>query len=76
MDSHDARPTHYFVTSQEDFYQPTDLLKFIAPFYGAPLYAMWQLFATLLSVVGALVFAPKWWAWTPASVAKSVKKEA
>ncbi|KAL2754297.1 hypothetical protein ACRALDRAFT_2036249 [Sodiomyces alcalophilus JCM 7366] len=72
----DGRPTHYFIASQEDFYQPTDLLKFVAPFYGAPLYAAWQLLATLLSVVGALVFGPMWWFWAPVSRTKGGKKQA
>ncbi|ROT40698.1 hypothetical protein SODALDRAFT_330439 [Sodiomyces alkalinus F11] len=76
-DLHDASlSTHYFIASQEDFYQPTDLLKFIAPFYGAPLYAVWQLFATLLSAVGALIFAPLWWTGKPGFRAKLGKKEA
>lgn len=56
-----AGKQRYFITAQEDLYQTTEWLKFLVPWVGAPLLVAWQLFATLLSVVGAVVLAPVSW---------------
>ncbi|KAF3350763.1 hypothetical protein VdG2_01227 [Verticillium dahliae VDG2] len=56
-----AGKLRYFITAQEDLYQTTEWLKFLVPWIGAPLLVAWQLFATLLSVVGAVVLAPVSW---------------
>ncbi|KAM0275890.1 hypothetical protein ACHAQH_007322 [Verticillium albo-atrum] len=56
-----AGKERYFITAQEDLYQTTEWLKFLVPWVGAPLMGLWQLFATLISVVGAVVLAPVSW---------------
>ncbi|KAI0100609.1 hypothetical protein GGR51DRAFT_346472 [Nemania sp. FL0031] len=48
----------YFIHGQQDHYQSNDMLKFIAPFGASALYYLWQLFATLLCVVGATILWP------------------
>ncbi|KAI0966862.1 hypothetical protein F4678DRAFT_260577 [Xylaria arbuscula] len=48
----------YFIRGQQDFYQLDDALKFIAPLGAAPLYFVWQLFATFLSALGVALLWP------------------
>ncbi|KAI1304845.1 hypothetical protein F5Y03DRAFT_395369 [Xylaria venustula] len=48
----------YFIRGQQDFYQLDDALKFIAPLGAAPLYYVWQLFATFLSGLGVALLWP------------------
>lgn len=57
----DGPRTRYFIASQNDHYQVTEWLKFVAPWFGPLLHRGWQLFATLLSVAGALLLAPLSW---------------
>ncbi|KAH7353762.1 hypothetical protein B0T11DRAFT_120473 [Plectosphaerella cucumerina] len=57
----DAPRMRYFIASQNDHYQVTEWLKFVAPWFGPLLHRGWQLFATLLSVAGALLLAPLSW---------------
>ena len=50
--------TRFFIAGQEDFYQVDQFLRFISLGIGAWIWYGWQLFATFLSVVGALALLP------------------
>ncbi|KAK0722253.1 hypothetical protein B0T26DRAFT_627241, partial [Lasiosphaeria miniovina] len=52
-----SRP-RYLIQKHEDFYQVNEFLKFLFMAPGAAVWAAWQLFSTLLCVVGALLLAP------------------
>jgi hypothetical protein len=54
-----GQPTLYRITSQEDFYQPSEFIKFL-PTYGIGqlLILLWQYWNTLLSVLGAIIGYP------------------
>ncbi|CAJ2513643.1 Uu.00g017620.m01.CDS01 [Anthostomella pinea] len=58
-DDHALAPhKHYFIQGQEDHYQPEEWLKFIAPWGASMLWMAWQLFASLVCVVGVRVVWP------------------
>ncbi|XXG98557.1 hypothetical protein Hte_004882 [Hypoxylon texense] len=58
----DLYPKRYFIKGQEDNYQVEDFLKFIAPWGASMLWTIWQLFATLVCVVGVtLLRVPLAW---------------
>lgn len=58
----DEPRTRYYIAHQNDHYQVSEWLKFIAPGFGPILHHLWQLLATLVSILGALLFAPlSWW---------------
>lgn len=53
----------YYITEQNDLYQTNEWIKFLVPWgIGSTLMILWQLFATVMCVIGALVFFPgTWW---------------
>ncbi|GAP82472.1 putative flavin-binding monooxygenase-like protein [Rosellinia necatrix] len=51
----------YFIQGQEDHYQTNDMLKFVAPFGASALWYLWQLFATLVCVIGVALLWPVTW---------------
>jgi len=50
----------YYIKSQEDLYQLNEVVKFFWP-GGATIIWFWQMFATFLCIVGALMLAPVTW---------------
>ncbi|KAK4178231.1 hypothetical protein QBC36DRAFT_386116 [Triangularia setosa] len=48
----------YYITHQEDLYQVTEFLKFISLAPGSMMYSTWQLFSTILCVLGAVFLGP------------------
>jgi hypothetical protein len=51
----------FYIESQEDLYQSNEVVKFFWP-GGATIIWLFQMFATLMCILGALVFAPiTWW---------------
>lgn len=48
----------YFIESQEDLYQVNDFLNFVLPGVGPTFWYVWQIYASVLSVLGSLVFLP------------------
>ncbi|KAG5979337.1 hypothetical protein E4U55_005276 [Claviceps digitariae] len=48
----------YYIARQEDFYQLGDCIEFLVPRVGQHLWRVWQLFSSLLCVLGAVVFLP------------------
>ncbi|KUJ17238.1 uncharacterized protein LY89DRAFT_646443 [Mollisia scopiformis] len=50
----------YYIKSQEDLYQSNEVVKFFWP-GGATIIWCWQIFATWLCIVGALLLAPITW---------------
>jgi hypothetical protein len=56
----DSETQKYHIASQEDLYQTNELLRFVLP-GGATLLWVWQLFATFLCIVGAVLLAPVTW---------------
>ncbi|KAI1342326.1 hypothetical protein F5Y15DRAFT_412836 [Xylariaceae sp. FL0016] len=58
-DNHAISPKkRFYIKGQEDHYQIEDFVKFVAPFGASVLWVLWQLFATLVCVVGTFVGAP------------------
>ncbi|KAN0105071.1 hypothetical protein V8E51_010816 [Hyaloscypha variabilis] len=57
---HHANDGKYYIQSQEDLYQLNEVVKFFWP-GGATIIWLWQLFATALCIVGALLLAPVTW---------------
>ncbi|KAM7204504.1 hypothetical protein V8F20_003620 [Naviculisporaceae sp. PSN 640] len=53
-----SRSTRYLIKSQEDYYQVNEFLKFLLGIPGAYLWSIWQIFSTIVCVLGAAVFAP------------------
>ena len=52
----------YYITSQNDLYQTSEFIRFLLPFgIGSSLVIAWQLYATLLCVIGAAVLFPVTW---------------
>lgn len=57
----------YLITSQEDFYQTNEFVKFFAPWgIGATFVLLWQFVATFFCVIGAFLGVPftrgmQWW---------------
>ncbi|TVY40928.1 hypothetical protein LSUB1_G002742 [Lachnellula subtilissima] len=50
----------YYIKSQEDLYQLNEVVKFFWP-GGATVIWVWQMLATFLCIVGALMLAPVTW---------------
>jgi hypothetical protein len=50
----------YYIQSQEDLYQLNEVVKFFWP-GGATIIWLWQIFATILCILGALILAPMTW---------------
>lgn len=51
--------TLYYISAQNDLYQTSEFIKFIMPFsVGTTLVLVWHCFATLFSVLGAIVLWP------------------
>ncbi|KAH6717396.1 hypothetical protein BKA61DRAFT_719399 [Leptodontidium sp. MPI-SDFR-AT-0119] len=57
---HSEHDGKYYIKSQEDLYQTNELVKFFWP-GGASIIWLWQLFATGLCILGALLLAPVTW---------------
>ncbi|KAF7894325.1 hypothetical protein EAF00_007839 [Botryotinia globosa] len=55
-----ASETKYLIKHQEDLYQSAELVKFFWP-GGTQIISLWRLIATLLCIVGAMMFAPMTW---------------
>lgn len=54
-----GQPIAYRITTQEDFYQPTEFMKFLpGGWIGSLLITLWQYWNTFLSTLGALVGYP------------------
>ncbi|APA09050.1 hypothetical protein SS1G_02924 [Sclerotinia sclerotiorum 1980 UF-70] len=58
--SESRRRTKYLIKHQEDLYQSTEVVKFFWP-GGTKVISAWRLFATLLCISGAIIFAPFTW---------------
>lgn len=56
------RAKRYYIQKQEDFYQPQEFIKFVMPFGGSLLVAMWHAFASLFSIIGVFALWPIMWA--------------
>jgi len=50
----------YYIKTQEDLYQLNEVVKFFWP-GGATVIWVWQMLATFLCIVGALMLAPVTW---------------
>lgn len=48
----------YYITSQEDLYNLNDCVRFLLPGLGPLLWYFWQLYSTLLCVLGSVIFMP------------------
>lgn len=46
----------YYIASQEDLYQSTECIRFVAPGIGPFVWGLWQLCSTAICVLGSLVF--------------------
>jgi len=57
---HSAHDGKYYIQSQEDLYQLNEVVKFFWP-GGATIIWLWQVFATGLCILGALMLAPITW---------------
>ncbi|SPQ23533.1 cc15b222-5c62-4af8-ab66-887c063621b7 [Thermothielavioides terrestris] len=51
-------PKRYYIQKQEDLYQVTEFVKFVALRPGAAVVGFWQLIATLMCLVGAVLLSP------------------
>lgn len=59
----DNNKHYYWISSQENLYQTTELVKFFLPFgIGVFLVFVWHLFATAGCVLGSLLLSPVTWA--------------
>ncbi|KAL3447196.1 hypothetical protein BJX65DRAFT_277563 [Aspergillus insuetus] len=52
----------YYIKKQEDFYQPSEFIKFVMPIGGHFLVMMWHAFASLFSIAGVFLLWPIMWA--------------
>ena len=50
--------TLYYITKQEDLYQVSEFVKFVLPHFGHFLIVVFHLFATLMCVLGTMIFYP------------------
>ncbi|KAL4880619.1 hypothetical protein BJY04DRAFT_219089 [Aspergillus karnatakaensis] len=57
----DGKPL-YYIQKQEDFYQPSEFIKFVVPYGGHFLVLMWHAFASLFSIFGVYALWPVMWA--------------
>jgi hypothetical protein len=53
-----TQPTRYFIRGQEDHYQVNEFLKFVFPWGASLIWYVWQVLATVVCIIGALVFWP------------------
>lgn len=53
--------TRYYITKQEDLYQPSEFVKFLLPHVGHWLVLAWHLIATLFCVLGVTALWPMLW---------------
>jgi hypothetical protein len=53
-----SKTTRYYITKQEDLYQVNEFLKFVSMTPGAMVAGVFQLWATLMCLLGALVLGP------------------
>lgn len=51
----------YYITKQEDLYQPSQFIKFILPHVGHWLVLGWQLIATFFCLMGVTLLWPMLW---------------
>ncbi|GKZ64245.1 hypothetical protein AnigIFM50267_003708 [Aspergillus niger] len=51
----------YYIKQQEDFYQTSEFVKFVAPWGGGLLVTIWQLLATVFCVFGVVLLWPVLW---------------
>jgi hypothetical protein len=58
--SQDPTNSRFYIKGQEDLYQSNEVVKFFWP-GGATVVWFWQVFATLMCILGALLFAPITW---------------
>ena len=58
--SQDPTNGKFYIMSQEDLYQSNEVVKFFWP-GGATVVWLLQMFATLVCILGALLFAPITW---------------
>ena len=61
-----GRARRYRIQKQDDLYQVNEFLKFLVMWPGAAVYSGWQLFVTLLCLVGAALLGPVMRLVTPA----------
>ncbi|KAL2810015.1 hypothetical protein BJX63DRAFT_331399 [Aspergillus granulosus] len=52
----------YYIKKQEDFYQPSEFIKFVMPIGGHFVIMMWHAFASLFSIAGVFLLWPIMWA--------------
>ncbi|PGH23579.1 hypothetical protein AJ80_02359 [Polytolypa hystricis UAMH7299] len=70
--SSSQRKPLYYIAAQNDLYQTSEFIKFVAPFgIGVTAVAIWQFFATVFCVLGSWVLCGVTWAeekgWLPLS---------
>lgn len=58
--SQDPKNGKFYIKSQEDLYQSNEVVKFFWP-GGSTVVWLWQLLATFMCILGALLFAPITW---------------
>lgn len=52
----------YYIQSQNDLYQTNEFIKFVLPWgIGSTMVFFWQVFATFMCIVGAMLFWPLTW---------------
>jgi hypothetical protein len=51
----------YYIRAQNDLYQTDQFVRFVLPYGGPWLVALWQAVATLVCFVGATLLAPVTW---------------
>lgn len=57
-DAGSSRPMRYYIKQQEDLYQVNEFLKFVLMTPGASVYGAFQLLATMVCVLGAILLGP------------------
>ncbi|KAG6003502.1 hypothetical protein E4U21_001993 [Claviceps maximensis] len=62
----------YYISKQEDFYMLSDALQFPLGRIGKPLWRVWQLFSSLLCIVGAVVCLPLYYLLNGQKTAKTL----
>ncbi|KAI9902420.1 hypothetical protein N3K66_001772 [Trichothecium roseum] len=61
----------FYIASQEDLYQVNDCLQFLLPGLGPMLWFGWQVYSTVLCVIGSLLFLPLYLVLNKGARAKS-----
>ena len=62
----------YYIAAQEDFYQMNDCVQFLTPRFGHIVWTGWQLFSTLLCVIGSVLLLPLYFVLNRSKTAKKV----